>query len=129
MSRPTKAVLEAENVKLKDRIGCLEDEIENLRGFIQLLLDLSDEDQRNLKIETESNNDNIQRLAKLSRPRIRREWAALERKKFLQSRFAEYRRQGLNITESRGNANNDMARKFGEKHRLKPRRLIEICKD
>jgi len=129
MSRKTKAELEAENAELRSLVAELERDSQNLRRYIKLLHHMGDEDQRNLKIETDAHKNVIQEVVKLSSPRIEREWAALERKKFLQSRFAEYRRQGLNITVSRHNANNDMVKKFGEKHRLKPRRLTDICKD
>ena len=159
MNGKTREELEVENCELKDRIEELkiteeahdetikelvqfckgrlvecEDTIDNLRGYIKLIHDCSDEDRRHLNIEEEAHNDDIKKLAELSKSRIQREWAALERKKYLQSRYAEYRKKH-NITESRIKANDDMAAEFGEKHRLKVkegkpgRQLIDICKD
>ena len=66
MSGKTKADIEAENRELKGSIGYLEDEVENLRGYIKLLHDLSDEDRRDLKIEGEAHDATIAKAVSLS---------------------------------------------------------------
>jgi hypothetical protein len=121
MSRKTKADLEAENQALKNENDILRDQV----GWLGEELDA----EINAKRVIESAYDaDIQKLVKLSKGRVQREWEALGRKKYLQSRYAEYRKKH-NITESRKRANDKLAREFGEKYRLKDRQLIKNCKD
>lgn len=129
MSRKTKADLEAENQALRRQN-------EALYEMVSVLSDELDAESHILQITKKARSDDVQKLAEHRKGGIRKELDALERKKYLQSQFAMYRSQDISITESRLKANDDLAAKFGKKHRLKVkedgkpgRQLITICKD
>jgi hypothetical protein len=128
MSSKTKTELEAENRLLQREITLLCDQV-------SMLLDELDAEINASQIIKSAHEDDLQKLSQLSSGRVQREWAALERRKYLQLRYAKHRKKHSK-TKSRKKANNDLAEKFGEKHRLKVesdgkpgRQLIAICKD
>ena len=121
MSRKTKADLEAD-------IQALQRENDILRSEIEMLHYLLDTETEHRKILETVHNSEVAKIVSRDTSRVRKEVKAFHRKKYLQSRYAEHRKDN-NITKSRDKANDDIAKKFGERHRLKERRLKELCKD
>jgi len=119
MSRKTKADLEAE-------IQVLQSDNGSLREMVGVLNEELDAEIKNRQIIESAFTATIAKLAKLSKGRVQREIKAFMRNKYLQSQYDRYRKEGFNITKSREKANDDMAEKYGDKHRLKERQLKKL---
>jgi hypothetical protein len=119
--RKTKADLEAEIVMLREQVKVCEY--------------LLDSETAHRKALEPVHKVDVEKTVKRDTKKVRKVVKALERKKYLRLRYAEYRKTH-NKTESRKKANDDMAKEFGENYRLSlkkdgnpGRQLMEICKD
>jgi len=146
MSRKTKAEIEMENTALKaqytalegrykalglmykaleKRCGQLEDQNQNLQGYIDLLNEMVDTDQRDLKITNKACDDAINKHIE-----YRNEVAPLlykhskgihtiaknrtEKSNYYKEQFTAFREQGLNPDNARHMANEETKKKFGK---------------
>jgi len=139
MTSKTKAELVAENTALKVRIGELEDWNENLRAQINLYSSMMDEDERDIEIYRSAGkkatdrhiaykNATEKKLHKYYKGINKINSDALPRTEFIKEKFKHYREKGLNLTNARNKANEDLT-SSDFKYTYSPRWLTANLKD